>query len=99
MLAQIKHHPPHWYGVPVRVLLVTFLSTLICFAASLLVGIIGTVLVAFAHGVHPDMRIAYRDIALPIALTAAGIIFVAMLFSEIRRYRQNKALSAIERAS
>src|SRR5579884_103008 len=99
MPAMTRSRPPHWYGVPLRVLIVTFLSTLICFAVSLLAGIFGTVIVAVAHGVHPDMRIAYRHIALPIALTAGGIIFVAMSFTEVRRYRQMKALAAIERTS
>jgi hypothetical protein len=43
------------------------------------------------------MRIAYRQIALPMALVAGTIIFVLSLVMEIRHYRQVKALSAIER--
>jgi hypothetical protein len=89
--------PPRWYGIPVRVLLATFIGTLICFAVSLLVGILGMVVVSALRGIHPDMRIAYRLIALPMALVAGSIIFVLSLVMEIRRYRQVKALSAIER--
>lgn len=45
------------------------------------------------------MRVAYRNFALPVALVAGSIIFVLMLVTEIRHYRQMKALSAIERSS
>jgi hypothetical protein len=89
--------PPRWYGIPVRALLATFIGTLICFAVSLLVGILGMVVVSALRGIHPDMRIAYRLIALPMALVAGSIIFVLSLVMEIRHYRQVKALSAIER--
>jgi uncharacterized protein (DUF2344 family) len=75
----------------------TFIGTLLCFAVSLLLGILGTVIVAAMRGVHPDMRIAYRQIALPVALVAGGIIFALALVMEIRHYRQTKTLSAIER--
>lgn len=88
---------PRWYGIPLRVLLATFIGTLICFAVSLLVGIVGMVVVSALRGIHPDMRIAYRLIALPMALVAGSIIFVLSLVMEIRHYRQVKALSAIER--
>src|SRR5271166_5151461 len=90
---------PHWYGIPVRVGLVTFLGTLLCFAVSLLFAILGTIITAALRSVHPDMRIAYRHIALPIALVAGAIIFVLSLTMEIRHYRQNRTLSAIERVS
>ncbi len=88
---------PRWYGIPVRVLLVTFVGTLTSFALSLLLAIIGTVVVSSLRGVHPDMRIAYRQIALPMALVAGVVIFVLALTMEIRHYRQARTLSAIER--
>jgi len=88
---------PRWYTIPVRVGLVTFIGTLLCFAVSLLLAILGTVLVGALRGMHPDMRIAYRQIALPVALVAGSIIFVLALAMEIRHYRQAKTLSAIER--
>jgi hypothetical protein len=88
---------PRWYAIPVRVGLVTFIGTLLCFAVSLLFSIFGTVIVAALRGLHPDMRVAYRHIALPIALVAGSIIFVLALMMEIRHYRQAKTLSAIER--
>lgn len=89
--------PPRWYGIPVRVLLVTFIGTLLCFAVSLFLAIIGTVVVSRLRGVHPDMTIAYRQIALPMALVAGSIIFVLALVMEIRHHRQSKALSTIEK--
>src|SRR5438270_2534398 len=88
---------PRWYTIPVRVFLVTFIGTLLCFAVSLLLAILGTVIVAALRGVHPDMQIAYRLIALPMALVAGSIIFVLALTMEIRHYRQTTTLSAIEK--
>jgi|ERR1700722_2925130 len=92
-------HPPRWYTIPVRVLLLTFIGTLLCFAVSLLLAILGTVIVSALRGSHPDMRLAYRQIALPMALVAGSVVFAGALVMEIRRYRQVKTLSAIERVS
>jgi uncharacterized membrane protein len=88
---------PRWYGIPVRVALLTLLGTLLSFVVTLFLAILGTVAVAALRGVHPDMRIAYRHIALPVAMVAGSIIFVLATVMEIRHYRQNKTLSAIER--
>jgi hypothetical protein len=97
MTPAVASHAPRWYTVPVRVCVVTFIGTLLSFAVILLFAIFGTVIVAALKGVHPDMRIAYRHIALPMALGAGGIVFVLAVMMEIRHYRQAKALSAIER--
>jgi hypothetical protein len=91
--------PPRWYAIPVRVLLVTFIGTLISFAVSLLLGIVGTVVTSVLHHANPNMTVAYRQIALPSAAVAGGIIFILALTMEIRHYRQTKTLAAIERAS
>ena len=91
--------PPRWHSIFARVLLMTFVGTLLSFAISLLLAIIGTVVVARVRGVHPDMTIAYREIALPAALVAGSIIFLVILVAEIRHYREMKALAAIERIS
>lgn len=88
---------PRWYGVPARVLLATFIGTLICFAVSLLMGIFGTIIVSALRGIHPDMRVAYRLIAVPVAVVAGVIILVLSLIMEIRHYRQVKTLAAIEK--
>ncbi|HLZ40902.1 MAG TPA: hypothetical protein VKQ11_08070 [Candidatus Sulfotelmatobacter sp.] len=92
-------HSPRWYGVPARILVVTFIGTLLCFAISLLLGILGVVSVSLLRGIHPDMSIAYRMIALPAALVAGTIIFVLAIAMEIRHYRQARTLTAIERMS
>lgn len=91
--------PPRWYAIPARVLLVTFIGTLISFAVSLLVGIVGIVVVSALRHVNPNMTLAYRGIALPVALVAGSIIFVLALTMEIRHYRQLKTLAGIERVS
>jgi uncharacterized BrkB/YihY/UPF0761 family membrane protein len=91
--------PPRWYAIPVRVLLVTFIGTLVSFAVSLLLGILGTVIVSVLRHVHPNMTVAYRLVALPAAVVAGSIIFVLSLTMEIRHYRQSKTLDAIARMS
>jgi hypothetical protein len=99
MADPVEKRSPRWYGIPLRVLAVTFIGTLMAFAVSLLLAIIGTVTASMMRGTHPDMRIAYRLIALPMALVAGGLIFVFSLAIEVRHYRQMKTLSAIERVS
>jgi hypothetical protein len=91
--------PPCWYAIPVRVLLVTFIGTLVAFAVSLLLGILGIVIVSALRHVNANMTVAYRLIALPAAVLAGSIIFVLALTMEIRHYRQSKTLNAIERMS
>lgn len=86
-----------WYGIPLRVFLATLIGMLICFAVSLMVGILGTIATSALRGIHPDMRIAYRLIALPIAVVAGAIIFVLSVIMEVRHYRQMKTLAAIEK--
>lgn len=90
-------HSPHWYGIPVRVFLLTFVGTLLSFAVSLLLAILGTVVIAALRGVHPDMRIAYGHVALPMAMAAGTIIFLLATILEIRHYQQRKTLTAIEK--
>jgi hypothetical protein len=90
---------PRWYAIPVRVLMVTFIGTLVSFAVSLLLGIIGIIALSAMRGTHPDMTMAYRQIALPSALVAGSIIFVLALAMEIRHYRESKTLAAIARIS
>lgn len=96
-LAQARS--PRWYAVPLRVLLVTFILTLISFALCLLMAILGTVLAAKLHGYSPDMRLAYRHVALPIAIVAGVVVFIVTAVMEIRHYRQTKALHGVVRAS
>ncbi len=51
------------------------------------------------RGIHPNMPIAYRHIALPVAAVVAAVTLISATVIEIRRYRQTKALAAIERIS
>jgi divalent metal cation (Fe/Co/Zn/Cd) transporter len=82
----------------VRVALWTFIGTLISFAVSLFLGIVGVVIVSSIRHVHPNMTLAYRDVAFPTALVAGTVILLLVLRMEIRYYRQTKTLEAIERA-
>lgn len=90
---------PRWFWIPLRVLVFTVLCTLIAFAVSLLLGIIGVVAGAKVRGGTPNMTVAYREVALPAALAVGAIILISITFMEIRHYRQAKALASIERTS
>lgn len=90
---------PRWYVIPLRVLLLTFLLTLLAFAVSLLLGILGIVISARLRGLHPNLTVAYRHIALPIALAAGAGALITTTVLEIRSYRQARTLAEIARAS
>jgi len=76
-----------WLWIPLRVLLVTLLLTLLSFAVCLLLGILGLVIIAGVRGVHPDMTLAYREVAFPAALAAGAIALVAAVATEFRHAR------------
>src|SRR5215470_19545566 len=97
--AAMSRPPRRWYWIPFRVLLVTFIITLLSFAVSLLLGIGGVVLAAKLREAHPNMTLAYKFVALPIAGTVAAVVLVSSTVMEIRHYRQAKTLERIERAS
>ena len=86
---------PRWYLIPIRVVLVTFVVTLLSFAASLFLGILGTALAAWVRGAHPNMALAYRDVAFPIGVTVGVIVLISATVMEVRHYRQSKALHRI----
>jgi hypothetical protein len=82
--------------IPVRVVLVTFLLTLLGFAVSLLLGIAGVVIGAKLRQGTPNMQIAYRDVAAPVAAAVCAVVLVSSLFLEIRNYRRARVLAGIE---
>jgi hypothetical protein len=95
--AESSIRKPRWYLIPVRVLLVTFVVTLLSFAVSLLLGILGILLAAkLRHVPHPNLAVAYRHVALPAAAMVAAIVIVSATFMEIRHYRQTRTLRQIE---
>jgi len=76
----------------------TALLTLLAFAVSLLLSILGTVVYSQVKHVAPNMPFAYRYIAFPFAITVGVIVLALSLTMEIRHYRQRKTLAGIERA-
>src|SRR5271165_1640602 len=97
--AKKRAHRPRWFWIVPRVLLVTFVLTALSFALSLFLGILGIVIGARLRGIHPNMAFAYRNIAAPAAAIAGCIVLVSATAMEIRHYRQNRALAAIERTA
>ena len=76
----------------------TALVTLLAFAVSLLVSILGTVVYSQVQHVAPNMPFAYRYIAFPFAISVGVIVLALSLAMEIRHYRQRRTLAGIERA-
>ncbi len=74
----------------VRVLLITVMATLICFAVALFFGIVGF---GFANlaGRSVSMGGAYRDVGLPVAVVGFVVAAVTAFRSESRRYRRARA--------
>ena len=73
-----------------RVLVVTLLLSLLAFAVCLFLGILGLVITAAVRGVHPNMTIAYRHIALPAAVVAGAAALVVAIVLEVRHDRQER---------
>ncbi len=95
--AKVPSAPLRWFLVPLRVLLVTFLLALLSFAVCLFLGILGLVITAAVRGVHPNMTVAYREIAFPAAILAGAGALVAVVVLEIRHYRQLRIESRFPR--
>ena len=72
-----------------RVILMAGLAAVLSFAIALFVGIAGVMLVNFIRGSGTSLTFAYRYVALPVAVVAFGIAFIASLTFEIR-YRRAK---------
>jgi hypothetical protein len=89
---------PRFLLVPVRALLITFILTLLSFAVSLLLGIIGFVVYTHTSGNRVSLALAYRRVAFPTAVIVGVVVLAVTLVMETRRYRQEKALAGIERA-
>lgn len=90
MPAQQPSELLRWFMVGARVLLVTFLLALISFAVCLFLGIVGLLLSATVRGVHPNMTVAYRQIAFPAAVVAGGASLIVAIVMEVRHRRREK---------
>ena len=94
-----KPHVPRWYTVPIRVALITFFLTLLGFALCLFASILWTVIAARVNGVTPDMRMAYRHIAVPSAVIIGSVVLIGATIHEVKHYRRTRALAGIVQAS
>ena len=74
-----------------RVVFVTVMVTLIGFAVSLFVSIAGVLMYSMLRGGGLNLAMAYRNIALPIALVVLAITFFLSLAYEVREFRARRA--------
>jgi len=98
-MARPDSEPPRWITIPVRVMLMSALFTLLAFAVSLLLSILGTMAYSWLAHVPPNLPFAYRHIAFPFAVSAGAVAMVLFLIMELRHYRRRKTLAGIVRAS
>ncbi len=88
--ARSRRYRPFW--AIFRVVAITFLATLLAFCVGLFFGIVGVVLTKMIRGTPtPDMAVAYRHVALPIAIAALVVTFCVALVTELRHYRKERA--------
>ena len=71
----------------VRVLFTTLIFTAGAMGLGLLLGIIGMVAYGLIAGVQPDMRNAYRRVAIPLAIAIGCVAFLGALVLEVRARR------------
>jgi amino acid transporter len=71
----------------IRVLFTTLIFTAGGMGLGLLLGILGMIAYGLAAGVQPDMRNAYRHVAIPLAITIGCVAFIGALMLEIRARR------------
>jgi hypothetical protein len=71
----------------VRVLFTTLIFTAGGMGLGLLLGIIGMITYGLVVGVQPDMRNAYRHVAIPVAITIGCVAFLGALILEVRARR------------
>src|SRR5882762_8811304 len=83
---------PSLLGIFPRVIMITFGFTGISFAVSLFVGILCMAMMGIFRGHLPDMRLAYRMFALPVAVMVGTLAFVIASVVEIRDYINAKML-------
>ena len=76
-----------------RVIMLTFGITGITFAVCLFLSILSMAAVGIFRGHLPDMRLAYRLVALPVAAVVGVCAFVGAWIVEIREFRRAKLLN------
>ncbi len=83
---------PSLLGIFPRILMFTFGITGISFAVSLFVGILCMAFMGAFRGHLPDMRLAYRMFALPVAIMVGTLAFTVTCVVEFRDYAKAKML-------
>jgi hypothetical protein len=77
-------------GSTARVLFTTLIFTAGGMGLGLLLGIIGMVTYGLIAGVQPDMRNAYRHVAIPVAIAIGCVAFAGALVLELRATRTSR---------
>jgi len=80
------------FEIAVRVVLITFVFTLLSFAIGLFCGIGASLLYGAIRHIHPDMTWAYKFVAAPFGAIGLVVTFFMMLINEIRRARRPEDL-------
>jgi hypothetical protein len=79
---------PSAIAMVARIVVLTILSTLFCFAVGLLIGIIGISIANAVRGGGINLTHAYRNIAFPFAMVGLTAMLAALLVWEVPRYRR-----------
>lgn len=78
------------FGAVVRVLVATVAFTLTGMGVGLFLGILGMLAYGFIAHIQPDMRHAYRHVAIPLAITLGCLAFLGAIVLEFRARRTRR---------
>jgi hypothetical protein len=85
-----RSKPSIFFTSTVRVLFTTLIFTAGGMGLGLLLGIIGMVIYGLIAGVQPDMRNAYRHVAVPMAIAIGSVALAGALVLEFRATRTSR---------
>ncbi|HWR36561.1 MAG TPA: hypothetical protein VN622_11890 [Clostridia bacterium] len=74
-----------------RVILLSLMFAALGMGLGLLMGILGTVAYAIVNHSHPDVTVAYRLVAIPLAIISGLVALLYTVFNEIRTALRTRA--------
>jgi uncharacterized protein YacL len=85
VLSQAPSRAGRFFTAVIRILILTVLFAGAGMAIGLFLGILGTVLYGAIKHMQVDMAMAYRDVAIPLAVTSGLCAFVYNAMTTLRR--------------
>lgn len=91
MTSPVPMRKPNIAVAVVRVVLISALLTLLCFAIALFAGIVGVGVANLIRGGGLSLSLAYRSIAFPVAMIALALSLIGMGVTEAREFKHRRS--------